>query len=288
MNAITLAQLREISIFATMNDEALTAIVPLIKSVQFAPGQTIIHEGDAADCCYVLLSGRVKFTTQHQQGQEIMLGEAGSGETFGEIGMLTGERRSARVTATEPTYALMLGYTALKEFLLTHPQATIDIMRLLAVRLHQTGILLREAGVSNANQIDDARRTIGDRISDWVAQVMGSWSFIFALAGIIVFWIVYNSVADAHNVAHPDDLWATFDDFPFILLNLGMSLIAVFSAPIIMMSQNRAAKKDRLIAEIDHQVNVKSESQISLIVKRLDDLEKSQAYRREADKNAAQ
>ncbi|MBX9726015.1 MAG: DUF1003 domain-containing protein, partial [Rickettsiales bacterium] len=161
-------------------------------------------------------------------------------------------------------------------------QATIDVMKLLAVRLNQTGLLLREAGSGNANQIDDARQTIGNRISDWVAQIMGSWKFIFVLSFIIAFWIIYNSVADAHNAAHPNDLWPTFDDFPFILLNLGMSLIAVFSAPIIMMSQNRAANKDRLIAEIDHQVNVKSESQIGLILHRLDDLEKSLMHRLDA------
>lgn len=268
-----------------MRDEALSAVAPLLKPVAFAPGQTIIHEGDVADCFYVLLEGRVTFSTQHLQGQEIALGVATSGETFGEIGMLTGEKRSARVTATEPTRALMLDYATLQTFLLAHPQATIDIMKLLAQRLQQTGTLLREAGNGNANQIDDARQTIGNRISDWVAQIMGSWTFIFVLAGVIIFWIVYNSVADTHNAAHPNDIWPTFDDFPFILLNLGMSLIAVFSAPIIMMSQNRAANKDRLIAEIDHQVNVKSESQIGLIVKRLDDLEKSLVHRLDADTN---
>lgn len=282
MTTTTMEQLRMISIFSTMSDDALIAVAPLLRQVQFAPGQTIIHEGDAAECFYVLLAGRVKFTTQHQQGKEIMLGEASSGETFGEIGMLTGEKRAARVTATEPTNALTLDYQTLQNFLQLHPQAAIDIMRLLAVRLHQTGALLRDAGNGNANQIDDARQTIGNRISDFVAQIMGSWKFIFALSSIILFWILYNSIADAHNAAHPNDLWPTFDEFPFILLNLGMSLIAVFSAPIIMMSQNRAANKDRLIAEIDHQVNVKSESQIGLIVQRLDDMEKSLMHRLDA------
>ena len=282
MTTISTEQLREISIFSTMNEEALAAVAVLMKQVPFAPGQTIIHEGDVAECFYVVLSGRVKFTTRHHQGQEIALGEAGSGESFGEIGMLTGEKRSARVTATEPTMTLMLDYETLKHFLLTHPQATIDVMKLLAVRLNQTGLLLREAGRGNANQIDDARRTFGNRISDGVAQIMGSWMFIFALSAVIVLWVVYNSVVSAHNAAHPNDTWPIFDDFPFILLNLGMSLIAVFSAPIIMMSQNRAANKDRLIAEIDHQVNVKSESQIGLILHRLDDLEKSLMHRLDA------
>ena len=271
MTSIDIEQLRAISIFSTMHDDALIAVAPLLRQVQFAPGQTIIHEGDAAECFYVLLAGRVKFTTQHQQGQEIILGEAGSGETFGEIGMLTGEKRAARVTATEPTHALMLDSETLRNFLLAHPQASIDVMKLLA-----------EAGSGNANQIDDARQTIGNRISDWVAQIMGSWKFIFLLSTAILLWVVYNSVASAHNAAHPRDLWPVFDAFPFILLNLGMSLIAVFSAPIIMMSQNRAANKDRLIAEIDHQVNVKSESQIGLMVQRLDDMEKSLMHRLDA------
>lgn len=279
MNESMISRLRGIAMFEAMSDEALTALIALMRPVQFAPGQTIIHEGDTADCFYVILEGRVRFLTQHFKGQEIELGQAGSGESFGEIAMFTGEKRAARVSAMEPTSTLAIAYSAFHDFLLAHPQAAIDIMKLLANRLNRTGALLREAGRTDANAIDDARQTLGNRISDWVAQIMGSWRFIFILTAVIIGWIVWNSIADTHNAAHPNEPWLVFDGFPFILLNLGMSLIAVFSAPIIMMSQNRAADKDRLVAEIDHQVNVKSETQIGLLVQRLDNLEKSLMHR---------
>ena len=116
--------------------------------------------------------------------------------------------------------------------------------------------------IRNLNDITDEHLTPGERIADGVARVMGSWTFIIAQTMILVGWIILNAIAWIHH----------WDPYPFILLNLALSFQAAYSAPIIMMSQNRQAAKDRLAAEHDYKVNVHAEAEVATIRQRLDDL----------------
>ena len=101
----------------------------------------------------------------------------------------------------------------------------------------------------------DKQLTFGDRLSDRVAAVGGSWSFILAFALVIVAWVVLNSVVLVR--------WGgVFDAYPYIFLNLVLSMVAALQAPVIMMSQNRQAEKDRLAAQHDYEVNLKAEIEI--------------------------
>jgi uncharacterized membrane protein len=272
--------LQTIPLFAELEPAALSALKPLLQPVNFAPGQTILIEGEPGDCCYIILSGRVNFITKTAAKEEVVLGDAGKSEYFGEWSMLTGAPRAARVVALEATQTLSLKFDVFENFLLAHPRAAIDVLKTLAMRLQKSDLLLQENGAKNVNQIDDARMTLGDRVSDALANTIGSWAFIASLSVILLVWVGWNSIAAIHNMmdaAHP---WPAWDAYPFVFLNLALSFLAAYSAPIIMMSQNRAASKDRLAAEIDHDTNVKSEVQISQLMKRLDDLEKSVNYKR--------
>ncbi|MFM9890528.1 MAG: DUF1003 domain-containing protein [Rickettsiales bacterium] len=271
--------LNSIPLFANVAAEALPDLRAAMQPVSFAPGQTILREGEPGDSFFIILSGQVQFITHSHAREEVLLGEAGAGEYFGELALLTQQPRAARVRSVTATQMLTLAFDAFEKFLVAHPQAAIDVMKTLALRVYKSDALLRGEPIANVNQIDDARITFGARVSDWVAQVMGSWRFIFAISIVIFGWIAWNSIADVHNAAHPENPWPLWDQFPFILLNLGMSFLAVYSAPIIMMSQNRAADKDRLVAEIDHDINVRAELQIGQIIRRLDDLEKSIEHR---------
>lgn len=108
----------------------------------------------------------------------------------------------------------------------------------------------------------DSEMTLGERVADKVAQFGGSWSFIGLFGGILVAWMVVNAWVLAR---HP------FDPYPFILLNLVLSTLAALQAPVIMMSQNRQAAKDRFEAQQDYQVNLKSEMEIMAIHAKLDE-----------------
>lgn len=115
--------------------------------------------------------------------------------------------------------------------------------------------------VVNVNEVADERLTLGQKIADKVAAAMGSWRFIIIQASILAIWIVINTI---------QLFFKPFDPYPYILLNLALSFQAAFAAPFIMISQNRQAEKDRLMAESDYHCNVKGEEETRNLMDHLD------------------
>lgn len=126
------------------------------------------------------------------------------------------------------------------------------IRRMLAHRHH----------AENANIVADEHLTPGERVADAVARLIGSWPFIIAQSIVLFTWIIVNVIGWINH----------WDPYPFILLNLALSFQAAYSAPIIMMSQNRQAAKDRLSTELDYRVNLHAELEVASIRERLDGL----------------
>jgi uncharacterized membrane protein len=118
----------------------------------------------------------------------------------------------------------------------------------------------RHKPVININQIDADKLTSGQRIADRLATVMGSWPFIIVQSIILAIWISLNVIGYMNH----------WDPYPFILLNLALSFQAAYAAPIIMMSQNRQAAKDRLMAEQDYEINCKAEDELKSIMNHLE------------------
>jgi uncharacterized membrane protein len=104
----------------------------------------------------------------------------------------------------------------------------------------------------DANKVFADRRTFGERASDIIAAFGGSWTFVLLFFAWLLFWVVLNT--DILGPRHE-----AFDPYPYVFLNLILSMIAAIQAPIIMMSQNRQAERDRIDAEVDHEVNVRAE-----------------------------
>lgn len=121
----------------------------------------------------------------------------------------------------------------------------------------------------NTEKEFDATITFGQRAADAVAKFGGSWTFIMIFALILIVWVGLNSFLLANN-------GKTFDPYPYILLNLFLSMLAAIQAPIMLMSQNRQAEKDRLNAEHDYEVNLKAELEIMLLHQKVDVLREDQ------------
>jgi uncharacterized membrane protein len=115
----------------------------------------------------------------------------------------------------------------------------------------------------------DDSKTFGQRAADAVAKFGGSWSFIILFGVVLVCWVILNSVVLVNYNK-------TFDPYPYILLNLFLSMLASIQAPIILMSQNRQAEKDRQNAEHDYEVNLKAELEIMLLHEKVDLLREGQ------------
>ncbi len=122
--------------------------------------------------------------------------------------------------------------------------------------------------IKNANLEFDERLTMGQRVSDRVANVLGSWPFIISQSIILVIWIAVNVYLVTMEMVHPGYLKA-WDPYPFILLNLVLSLQAAYAGPVVMMSQNRLSEKDRVSAQLDFEVNLKAEKEIEVIMQHL-------------------
>jgi uncharacterized membrane protein len=121
----------------------------------------------------------------------------------------------------------------------------------------------RRVAVSRDTNIDhDKTLTFGERLADRVASFGGSWTFMIIFAGVLMFWVALNSLMLSQG----------FDPYPYILLNLFLSMLASIQAPIIMMSQNRQAAKDRLDAAHDYEVNLKAEIEIMALHEKLDEM----------------
>ena len=121
----------------------------------------------------------------------------------------------------------------------------------------------RVSAVHDSNELFEARLTFGERLSDRVATIGGSWRFIIAFSLFLVVWAALNTLLLAASA---------FDPFPYIFLNLMLSMLAALQAPVIMMSQNRQAAKDRLDARLDYETNLRSESEIASLHEKVDAL----------------
>ncbi len=113
--------------------------------------------------------------------------------------------------------------------------------------------------IKNVNELFEEKLTRGHRVADKLAQIMGSWKFILIQSFILFIWVVLNTVAWIYH----------WDPYPFILMNLVLSLQAAYTAPVIMMSQNRLAEKDRIDAHNDYLINIKAETEVRAILDHL-------------------
>ena len=258
-------ELNEVPLFSEMDEQETAGIRSIMDVMKFNPGQVIIREGDTGSLFYVITEGRAEVIIHDANGSDVVLHEVGPGDFFGELSMLTNEPRTARVRAVEHLTTLVLERDEFFDFLRTHTSAAIDVLVELGGRLHKNDELLRHMASRNVNEMEEEQMTLGQRVADRVADTIGSWPFIIIQTLILTVWIILNVTAWINR----------WDPYPFILLNLMLSFQAAYSGPVIMMSQNRQSDKDRLAAEIDHQVNTKAELEINNLVRRLDELELS-------------
>ena len=126
-----------------------------------------------------------------------------------------------------------------------------------------TMIAKRSHVARNVDTVLAERQTFGERLADRVAQLGGSWGFIAIFAGMLVAWVVLNTVVLARS-------GGGFDPYPYIFLNLILSMVAALQAPVILMSQNRQAARDRLAASLDYEINLKAEVEIMALHDKLD------------------
>lgn len=259
------ALLRGVPLFAALDDAAVEELCGYLHLVELKAGSNLFRVGDAGDAMYIIESGRIRITVTDADGREVILASLGHGDFFGEIAMLDGHGRSADASVTEDSRLAALTRENFLNFVSSDSRIVLEMLSAITRRLRRTDDLLRHRVSRNANEEDAKNLTLSDRAADQIARFGGSWKFIAASILFTLCWIALNTWL-LHDRG--------FDAYPYVLLNLVIGMIASLSAPIIMMSQNREAQKDRLRADLDYQVNLKNEMLLTEILRLLDKREK--------------
>jgi uncharacterized membrane protein len=258
--------LARVPLFKRLEPHELEHLAEDIDQVNYQAGDTIFNEHDLGDGLYVVETGSVRIWVMDEDVSEVTLAELKPGDFFGELAVLDRGERSSSATAITDTHLHKLSSDAFEQFLIEHPDASIDVICEIAQRMRQTNLLVSKRAARNINVEMDEKATIGQRVADKVAEFGGSWTFIIIYVSFLVAWMGANTFALAYY-GHGEN-GAQFDPYPYILLNLMLSMTAALQAPIIMMSQNRAATKDRLAAEQDFKVNLKSELMLEELIRK--------------------
>jgi CRP/FNR family cyclic AMP-dependent transcriptional regulator len=249
------ALLASIPMFESLSPEDLAGLAARLEEQVIPDGTTVFSQGDAGTTMYIIVEGAVDVVID-QGKRKIILATMFPGQYFGELSLLDGGHRSATVRTVKPTVVLALNREDFAEFVTMRPDSALRILAEMGERMRQTNELMSRQVSRNVEEEVEDRLTFGQRVADQVATFGGSWGFIFTFGGIMAMWMLLNAV-------HP----VSWDPYPYILLNLCLSTIAALQAPVIMMSQNRQAAKDKLLAENDFQVNLKNELGIEAILK---------------------
>jgi len=188
-------ELREVPLFSEMDEQEVAGIRAIMEEMKFKPAQVIIREGESGDLFYVITEGHAEIIIRDADGAELLLHEAGPGEFFGELSMLTNAPRSARVRATDNVTTLALKRDDFFEFLRNHSSAAIDVLVELGGRLHENDLILRRMVSRNVNEMVDEQMTLSERVADKAADLIGSWRFIIFQSVLVGVWITLNVVA---------------------------------------------------------------------------------------------
>ena len=254
--------LREVPLFARLDDDETAVLAARVEVKTFAPRQRIYRIGDSGGRAYVMVSGAVRVTTVDEDQQDVIVDEPTPGQFFGFASMLDGTPHQTNAVALEKTTCIEIDQDDIAALVRAKPHAAMDMLNVLGRQFHAAQQLVRVRAARNPNEIIEAEATVGERVADAVAGFGGSWKFIIAF---MVTLAIYTTV----NLALGRSAW---DPYPFILLNLFLSMLAALQAPVIMMSQNRQDTKDRLRGELDFEVNRRAEAEIQALATKINAL----------------
>ena len=254
-----LEELRHVPLFELLDEEELAVLASQVGKREFAARQRIFKIGEAAGRAYILMSGSVRVTTVDEDQQEVLIDEPAHGGLFGFASMIDQTPHQSNAMAMEASACLEIDREDITVLLQRKPLAGLDMLTILGRQIHASQRLVQLRAQRNANELIDKDSTFGERLADAVARFGGSWSFIIWFGVVLVSY-------SALNIYLKGRAW---DPYPFILLNLFLSMLASLQAPVIMMSQNRQDAKDRVRSELDFDVNRRAESEIQALSQRL-------------------
>jgi uncharacterized membrane protein len=253
----------EVPLFSLLDADERAVLAEHVELRRFGPRHRIYRAGEPGEKAYVVLTGRVQVMVIDDDHQEVVVDTPEKGDLFGMASMLSASPHQTTAMALEATTAIEIDRTDIAELLRRKPMAGLDMLTMVGRQFRAAQDLVRMRAARNPNEVIEETQTLRDRVADAVARFGGSWSFIATFTFTLVAYVVVNLLLATR----------AWDPYPFILLNLFLSMLAAAQAPVIMMSQNRQDKKDRLRSELDFAVNRKAEVEITQVAAKLNRIE---------------
>ena len=254
-----LDELRQVPLFSLLDDDELAVLAQQVELRSFTAKQRIYKAGDPNGPAYVMLDGEVSVTLLDEDGQEVVFSEPRHGDLFGFASMLQGLPHQTSAVAVERTTCIEIDRNDISVLIAAKPQAGLDMLTVMAGEVHNAQKVISSRAYRNANEIIDEQETFGERIADVVASFGGSWTFIILFGATLIGYTLLSNIRGGKS----------WDPYPYILLNLFLSMLAAIQAPVIMMSQNRQDHKDRVRSELDFDVNRRAEAEIQALSRKL-------------------
>jgi uncharacterized membrane protein len=252
-----------VPVFSRLESDDRVMLADFVDELEAAPGEMLFRVGETGERMYIVCEGAVELATTDKLGQKIVLHDAGPGELFGELSLLDQGPRTANAVATAASHLLVLDRGALLRFVRARPEAALDMMAVMAARLRTTDQRLRQAAVRNANDVMASHATLIQRATDAIAEFSGSFAFLVVHGIWFSLWIGWNVIPGL----------TPFDPFPFGLLTMTVSLEAIFLSVIVLLSQSRQTAKDHIRTDIEYDVNLKAELEVSHLHDKIDNLQ---------------
>ena len=260
------ALLSDIPLFGELDDDEKKLLADVVDVVKLDKGQTLFRAGDPGHAMYVVVKGEVELFIKDNSGQKITLNHVHLGDVFGELAMLDEGARTASAVALDECELLELDRGDILLLVTKKPEAALHMLSAMGAMTRKADMLLRTRVAKNANEAIDAQEQKSSvilRVADAVAAFSGSISFLVLHVFIFTVWIALNLGV---TPVPP------FDEYPFGLLTMAVSLEAIILSTLLLFSSNRQGEKDRIRADIEYEVNVKAELEVAHLHEKIDQL----------------
>ncbi|MEZ4669925.1 MAG: DUF1003 domain-containing protein [Anaerolineae bacterium] len=248
----------DVPIFALLDADERLILAQQVEVKNFDKDQMIYKVGEPSPHAYLVQKGKVNVTITDIAGDDVLVDVVEVGGVLGMSSLLAQADHLTTAVATEDTCTIEIDRNDIATLLQKKPMAGMDMLTMIEKQLRATQELMRTRVSRNPNEEIEDTEKLSDRLADGVAKFGGSWKFVITFGVVLIVYTTINTLIDK-----------PWDPYPFILLNLFLSMLAAIQAPVIMMSQNRQDAKDRVRSELDYRVNLKAELEIGDVQQRL-------------------
>ncbi len=250
-----------IEFFELLKDDDRRELANVVDAVKLNTGEILFHTGDPGESLFVVRSGSIELYIKDTAGQKIVLTIAEEGSLFGELSLLDSGPRTATAIALNDAELLVLDRDDLLLLFQKRPDAALNMLAAMSTMTRKADELLRTRVSRNVNEEMEEHSTPLQRVADWIAWFSGSMPFLIINAVWFIIWITLNEV--------PTGI-PQWDQYPFGLLTMIVSLEAIFLSCFVLVSQNRQAEKDRVRSDIEYEVNIKAELEVTHLHEKTD------------------